>query len=294
MGWLCCNYSCAISLRQTDEMKAAIIGSGSWATALAKMWTDKGQSLHWWIRNPDACEYLATRHHNRDYLSSVNFDPELLQLSTDLTKVVDAADLIIMAVPSAYITDVLDQLEIHALKNKWILSAIKGIVPGRNILLNEYLSERFSVPDSNYFAVLGPCHAEEVVAEKLSYLTFSGSNISRAAEIAGYFKSSYINTIVNEDINGVQYAAVGDLLVTCYSPYSGNRSFGTMIGKGYSVRTAQLEMNMVAEGLNAARCVRDINMQVKADMPIATAIYSILWENVKPALGFKQVEQVLV
>ncbi|HRF19830.1 MAG TPA: glycerol-3-phosphate dehydrogenase, partial [Chitinophagaceae bacterium] len=210
----------------------------------------------------------------------------------------------------------------------------------------------------------GPCHAEEVALEKLSYLTFSGVDTNTASELAAHFTTSYINTIVNHDILGVQYAAVlkniyalgagiahgldygdnflsvyianaademagflkqfgaehitvgehegedpvthrktpnyaasvylGDLLVTCYSLFSRNRTFGNMIGKGYSVQSAQLEMNMVAEGHNAARCIYNINQEVNAAIPIAETIYQILWENVKPSDGFKRIEQTLV
>jgi glycerol-3-phosphate dehydrogenase (NAD(P)+) len=245
-----------------------------------------------------------------------------------------------------------------------VVSAIKGLLPEKNILLNQYLEETFNIPLEDYFAVLGPCHAEEVAAEKLSYLTFSGTDITTASEIASHFSMEYINTIVNHDILGVQYAAVlkniyalgagiahgldygdnflsvyianaademagflkqfgaehivvgehegedpvthrktpnyaasvylGDLLVTCYSLYSRNRTFGNMIGKGYSVKAAQLEMNMVAEGYNASRSIYNINKSVDAAMPIAETVYRILWENVKPAEGFKRIEQVLV
>ncbi|HET6995149.1 MAG TPA: NAD(P)H-dependent glycerol-3-phosphate dehydrogenase, partial [Chitinophagaceae bacterium] len=223
---------------------------------------------------------------------------------------------------------------------------------------------QFDVPLENYFAVLGPCHAEEVAAEKLSYLTFSGTDITTASSIASNFTTDYISTIINHDILGVQYAAVlkniyalgagiahgldygdnflsvyianaademagflrlsgavhivvgehegedpithrktpnyaasvylGDLLVTCYSLYSRNRTFGNMIGKGYSVKAAQLEMNMIAEGYNAARCIYNINRKIKAPIPMAETIYKILWENVKASDGFKRIEQVLV
>jgi glycerol-3-phosphate dehydrogenase (NAD(P)+) len=255
-------------------------------------------------------------------------------------------------------------LQPEDLEGKKIVSAVKGILPEQNILLNYYLQQKFQFPIENYFAVLGPCHAEEVAAEKLSYLTFSGVDVTTASQIASYFTTSYINTIVNHDILGVQYAAVlkniyalgagiahgleygdnfqsvyiansademasflqefgaehivvgehegedpvthrktpnyaasvylGDLLVTCYSLYSRNRTFGNMIGKGYSVKAAQLELNMVAEGYNAAKCIYNINKSVEASMPIAESIYKILWENVKPAEGFKQIEEVLV
>ena len=218
----------------------------------------------------------------------------------------------------------------------------------------------------NYFTVLGPCHAEEVAAEKLSYLTFSGVDEETTRAIAAHFKTPYLNTVHNTDIYGVQFASIlkniyalgagiahgleygdnflsvliansademagflrktgiqnvevgsidhnisparhekhttnyaasvylGDLLVTCYSLYSRNRTFGNMIGKGYSVQAAQLEMSMVAEGYNASKCMHIINKNTGAEMPIAEAIYKILWEQLPPGKGFLAIEKTLV
>jgi glycerol-3-phosphate dehydrogenase (NAD(P)+) len=345
-------------------MKFGIIGSGSWATALAKILTDKKHSIHWWIRDPASIEHIRTRHHNPKYLSSASFDVSLLSMSTNVKEVVANADVLVIAVPSAYAAASLKGLTPEDWKGKKVISAIKGLLPEKNVLLNYYMQETFNLSLQDYFAVLGPCHAEEVASEKLSYLTFSGTDITTASEIASHFTNSYINTVINHDILGVQYAAVlkniyalgagiahgldygdnflsvyianaademagflkqfgvqritvgehegedphthrktpnyaasvylGDLLVTCYSLYSRNRSFGNMIGKGYSVKAAQLELNMVAEGLNAAKCIHDINQDVKAPMAIADTIYRILWENVLPQEGFKRIEQVLI
>lgn len=345
-------------------MKFGIIGSGSWATALAKILTDKNQPINWWIRNDESIDFFKRRHHNPHYLSSVDFNPALLNFSSDLREVVKNSDTLVFAVPSAYAEETLDKLRQNDLEEKKIISAIKGLLPNRDILLNFYLKEKFDFPLENYFAVLGPCHAEEVADEKLSYLTFSGADSDMAGKIAEKFASDYVNTVVNHDILGVQYAAVlkniyalgagiahgldygdnflsvyianaademacflkssgaqhivvgehegedpvthrktpnyaasvylGDLLVTCYSLHSRNRTFGNMIGKGYSVRSAQLELNMVAEGYNAAKCIYNINRNIGASMPIAEMIYKILWENVKAASGFKQIEEVLV
>jgi glycerol-3-phosphate dehydrogenase (NAD(P)+) len=341
-----------------------VIGNGSWATALVKVLTDNGHKINWWIRNTASIEYIKRRKHNPNYLSSAYFDIALLNMSEDVKEVVNSSDLIVMAVPSAFILEVLEKIDIGALQNKKILSAIKGLVPGEDVLLNEYLAKQFGVPLENYFAVLGPCHAEEVAAEKLSYLTFSGIDEAATTSIASLFHTSYINTIINSDILGVQYAAVlkniyalgagiahgleygdnflsvyiansademacflrkvgalhmvvgehqkaktpnqrkdinyaasvylGDLLVTCYSLYSRNRTFGNMIGKGYTVQSAQLEMNMVAEGYYAARCIYNINQKIGAEIPIAETIYNILWARMHPEEGFKMIEEVLV
>jgi glycerol-3-phosphate dehydrogenase (NAD(P)+) len=345
-------------------MKFGIIGSGSWATALAKILTGKKHTINWWIRNEESINYLQAHQHNPHYLRSARFDVSLIAASTDVREVVRQAEVLIIAVPSAYAENALQGLTAADLKGKKIVSAIKGLLPEKNILLNEYLANEFDFPAEDYFAVLGPCHAEEVAEQKLSYLTFSGVDTSTAATIASHFSNDYINTIVNHDIMGVQYAAVlkniyalgagiahgldygdnflsvyianaademagflkkfgaehitvgehdgedpvthrktpnyaasvylGDLLVTCYSLHSRNRSFGNMIGKGYSAKAAGLELNMVAEGYNAAKCIYNINKSVGAAIPIAETVYKILWEPVNPADGFKRIEQVLV
>jgi glycerol-3-phosphate dehydrogenase (NAD(P)+) len=341
-----------------------IIGGGSWATALAKILTDSKHHIQWWIRNEDGIEHLKKHGVNPHYLSSAKFDTSFLSLTTDVSEVVAKSDILVIAIPSAYAVESLSALNAEQWKGKKVVSAIKGLLHEKNILLNYYLQQQFNIPLENYFAVLGPCHAEEVASEKLSYLTFSGKDIKMAAEIASHFNTDYINTIVNYDIIGVQYAAVlkniyalgagiahglnygdnflsvyianaademaeflrkfgvehitvgehdgedpvthrkspnyaasvylGDLLVTCYSLFSRNRTFGAMIGKGYSVKAAQLEMNMVAEGYNASRSIYIINKEIKAPIPIAQTIYEILWENVNPAEGFKRIELVLV
>lgn len=332
-------------------MQFGIIGSGSWATALAKILTDNGNTIHWWIRNSDTIHYMEKRRHNPHYLSAAYFDQTQLHLHTDIRTVVAASDALVIAVPSAYAAHAFEQLDADILKDKKIISAIKGILPSGNELLNDHVAKQFGVALENYFALLGPCHAEEVASEKLSYLTFSGQDAATAATIASYFKTDYINTVINTDVIGVQYAAVlkniyalgagiahgleygdnflsvyiansahemvgflrhlpakdasemphyaasvylGDLLVTCYSLYSRNRTFGNMLGKGYSVKSAQLELNMVAEGYNASKCIHQLNDSINAQIPIASAIYQILWEQLPAQEGFKKIEGYLV
>lgn len=312
-------------------LKFGVIGSGSWATALVKILTDNDQSVNWWVRSNAIIQHIQKRRHNPQYLSSAYFNTALLYMSDDVNAVIEASDVVLLVVPSAYIEDVLSQVKPELLNTKKVLSAIKGLVPGPDVLINEHLLQNFGVPIENYFTLLGPCHAEEVAAEKLSYLTFSGIDTATTQRIAACFKTDYINTITNDDILGVQYAAVlkniyalgagmahgldygdnflsvyiansademagflrtvgiqhivvgehqhmdpytlrkdinyaasvylGDLLVTCYSPYSRNRTFGNMIGKGYTVQSAQLEMNMVAEGYYASKCMFNLNQK---------------------------------
>jgi glycerol-3-phosphate dehydrogenase (NAD(P)+) len=345
-------------------MRFGVIGGGSWATALAKILTDNRNPIQWWIRNESIIRQLKARHHNPQYLSSVHFDTGLLSLSSNVAEVIAASDCLVMAVPSAYVADTLERVDRAAFRGKKVLSAIKGILPDHNLLLNEWIDREFGGLPADYFTVMGPCHAEEVAAEKLSYLTFSGLDDEVTREIAACFTTEYLNTVINRDVYGVQFAAIlkniyalgagiahgleygdnflsvliancademagflrkvgihnievgvhtplegishrksanyaasvylGDLLVTCYSLYSRNRTFGNMIGKGYSVRAAQLELNMVAEGYNASKCIYLKNNEIKAEMPIAEMIYRILWENVNVGVGMKQIEAYLV
>ncbi|MDE1190809.1 MAG: NAD(P)-binding domain-containing protein [Arachidicoccus sp.] len=331
--------------------KIGIIGSGSWATALAKLLTDNDQTIYWWFRHRHQADYFQKHKHNPKYLAHLHFDTSHITFSDSIEFVAENSDIILIATPSAFVKDAIDNLHNDVFKNKKIISAVKGILPDKIELLNDYLKRNFDVPLQNYFTVLGPCHAEEVAAEKLSYLTFSGIDEKETAHIASLFKTDYLNTRTNPDVLGVQYAAVlkniyalgagiahgldygdnflsvfianaademmsfltklslhnddrlepnyassvylGDLLVTCYSLYSRNRMFGAMIGKGYSVKAAQLELNMIAEGYNASKCIYNINQKLHADIPIATTVYNILWNDFSTEDTFHKLENVL-
>lgn len=336
-------------------MQFGMIGSGSWATALAKLLTDNGNHINWWIRNNNTIKTIQTRRHNPHYLHSAFFDVRQLIMSSNIAEVFANSDVLVIATPSAYAESALMQLDKNAFKGKKIISAIKGILPSKNQLLNEFLQTEFDFGIENYYTVLGPCHAEEVASEKLSYLTFSGKDETTAKQLAQYFKTDYLNVVTNHDVEGVQFAAIlkniyalgagiahgleygdnflsvyitnaademmlflkklvwsnetdeeqkninyatsvylGDLLVTCYSLYSRNRTFGNMIGKGYSVKAAQLELNMVAEGYNSSKCIDIKNKIVQADIPIAHTIYEILWKGLPANEGFKKIEGLLV
>lgn len=344
-------------------MQFGIIGSGSWGTALAKMLTDNGMHINWCVRSENILDHILRRHHNPNYLTSVSFDTGLLSLSVDPATVIHQSDHIVIVTPSAFVARQFSGISQKDLEGKKIISAVKGMLPEHNQLLNDYLQSVFKFSIGNYFTIMGPCHAEEVAAERLSYLTFSGIETTAIEKIASAFATPYINTIINTDIYGVQYAAIlkniyavasgiahgigygdnflsvliancademagflrkagirnidvgihapgkehhkkspnyaasvylGDLLVTCYSMFSRNRTFGNMIGKGHSVQSAQLEMNMVAEGYNASKSIYNINKEVRADMPIAGAVYEMLWEKLPVNKGLKIIEECLV
>lgn len=344
------DVGCAFSFEMNDIKQDAkedllgrvgIIGNGSWGTALAKMLTDNQRPIHWWLRNEAAAKQLKERGHNPHYLTSVRFDPALLFPASNLLEICEASDTLVFAVPSAYANEVLAQVPAGLWQNKKIISAIKGILPEHHQLLNDYLQQHCDFDLDQYVAITGPCHAEEVAAERLSYLTFSGLDEALTASAAQAFANPFIYTTHNHDLWGAQLAAVlkniyaigagmahaldygdnflsvfitncyremyhfldahfhkvhpskdhpdfltsaylGDLLVTCYSLHSRNRRFGTMIGKGYSIQAATLEMNMVAEGYYAARGMMQIAAELDIPLPIGKQIYEVLWEN-KPA-----------
>ncbi len=332
--------------------KIGIVGNGSWGTALAKILTDNGHIIHWWIRNEEAIAFLNSRHHNPHYLTSVSFIPDTVLPTNNLAEMLTNCDTVIVAVPSAYAQKVIESVDKSLWLSKNVISAIKGILPESLMLLNDYLVTNFNYPLEKYVSVMGPCHAEEVAEERLSYLTFSGLDDDLTSAVADAFANTYINTICNHDIWGAQFAAVlkniyavgagiarsldygdnflsvyitncyremyyflqdhfdkvhpsnekpdfhtsaylGDLLVTCYSLHSRNRTFGTMIGKGYTIKAAMLEMNMVAEGYYAAKGMQSVSKILDIPIPIATFIYKMLWENLNPSDGFLKLEKLL-
>lgn len=328
------------------EERIAILGNGSWSSALAKLLNDNGVPFIWWMRNEQAMQHLKKEGHNPHYLSSVNYSTHSIHFESSLERAIQEASLLVIGIPSAFITEVLNDLPLSVFKNKKILSAIKGILPEQSLLLNEYLQQRFGVDITNYACISGPCHAEEVAAEKLSYLTFASADEKLASYCAGLFQGKNLNTIVSTDIFGVQYAAVlkniyalgagiahgldygdnflsvyitncfaelqqfmdvistqtqhhyntsaylGDLLVTCYSLHSRNRTFGNFIGKGYSVAAARLELNMVAEGYYASQGIHRICERLSYKLPIADTIYNILWNRKPAALAFAGIESI--
>lgn len=319
--------------------RVAVIGYGSWATALVKMLLENEPVVGWQIRNADVADHICTFGNNPKYLSGVHFDTGRLRVMGDVNEAVDMADVIVLATPSAFLETTLAQLT-RPLDDKFVLSAIKGIIPEYYVTIAEYVNERYGLPFDRIGIITGPCHAEEVALERLSYLNLVSKNEDNARVLAQKFSTPYINTNISTDIYGTEYAAVlkniyaiavgichglgygdnfqsvlianaaremnrfldstypserdtdtsaylGDLLVTSYSQFSRNRSFGMMIGKGYSVRSAQIEMNMVAEGYYASYCIDQINKRCKVVMPIAETVYRILYMKKNAAAEIK-------
>ena len=301
--------------------KIAVMGGGSWATAIAKIVLSKAETINWYMRRDDRIADFKRLGHNPAYLTSVKFDVKRINFSSNINDTVKESDTLIFVTPSPYLKSHLKKLKTK-IKDKFIISAIKGIVPDENLIVSEYFTEEYKVPPENIAVIAGPCHAEEVALERLSYLTFACPDTNKAKVVAERFASSYIKTSVSNDVicNGLKYgdnfqavlmsnavqemnrflttvhpldrnvydsAYLGDLLVTGYSNFSRNRTFGTMIGKGYSVKSAQIEMEMIAEGYYGTKCIKEINRHYHVNMPILDAVYNILYERISPSIEIK-------
>jgi len=328
--------------------KIAVIGGGSWATANVKILSDNRlpKEIFWWMRNEEAIEHIRKYKHNPNYLSSVEINVPTENVSTDLKQVLKHANMVLLNVPAAFLKEALRDISEDDLKGKKIISAIKGFVPDEHQIIGEFMHCKYKIPFEDLIVISGPCHAEEVALEKLSYLTIASPNNQLAQNFASLLNTRYIKTNVSDDIYGTEYAAVlkniyavasgichglgygdnfqsvlisnaireikrfvdivhpinrdikesaylGDLLVTAYSQFSRNRMFGNMIGKGYTVKSAQLEMNMIAEGYYAAHSLHQINKTFKVNMPICKSVYAILYEKRSPHLEMKLLSEKL-
>lgn len=315
------------------------MGGGSWATAVAKIVLEKVDHISWYMRRPEVIEDFKRLEHNPSYLTSVHFDVNRISFSSDINEVVRNCDTLIFVTPSPYLKNHLKKLK-EKLHNKFVITAIKGIVSDENLICSEYFRQVFNVPDDNLAVLGGPSHAEEVALGRLTYLTIGCTDEEKAANFADLIASSYVKTKTNSDVIGIEYASVlknvyaiasgicnglkygdnfqsvlvsnavqemsrflnavypiernvydsvylGDLLVTSYSNFSRNRVFGTMIGRGYSVKSAQIEMEMIAEGFYGTKCMKEINRHFHVNMPILDAVYNILYEKISPSIEIK-------
>lgn len=317
-----------------------VLGSGSWATALTKLLSYKRPEVNWFMRNPNNVEHLRKYAHNPSYLREVSFDMDVVKPSSNVEEVVAKSDVIIVAIPSAFVHATLEGLTRDHFRNKVVFSAIKGIIPELQTIPARYFHKQYRIPYDNIGIICGPCHAEEVAMERLSYLTIGCMEETNARLLAGWLNNRFIRTTTTEDLFGAEIAAVlkniyaiasgiygglgygdnfqavlmaasirelerfidkinpfhrdvkeaaylGDLLVTAYSKFSRNRTFGYMLGKGYSVKAAQLEMDMVAEGYYAVKSIKAMNQKFGIEMPIADAVYNVIYERISPVVEMR-------
>jgi glycerol-3-phosphate dehydrogenase (NAD(P)+) len=328
-----------------ERHKIAILGGGSWATAIAKILLNNVSEINWYMRRQEQIDEFIRLSKNPSYLTGVKFDTDHIRFTSNINHLVSTSDILIFATPSPFLKQHLRKLR-KRIDKKIIVSAIKGIVPEENLIITDFFEQVYNVPKENIAVLAGPCHAEEVALERLSYLTLASASRDKAKMLAQLFSTSFIKTSTSEDVMGMEYSSVmkniysiaagichglkygdnfqsvlisnaiqeinrfcnatnpmyrnisesaylGDLLVTAYSKFSRNRLFGNMIGKGYSVKTAQIEMEMIAEGYYATKCIYEINQKYQVDMPIVDTVYEILYNRASPLLKIRELTDKL-
>lgn len=336
----------ALISKKISNVSVAVIGGGTWATALVKILSENDVKIKWWLRKPEYVKHIKNFHHNPNYLSDVQINPKKVKPDTNIAKVVEDVTYIILAIPGAFIREVLSPLKPEDFKGKVVVSAIKGLIPIINEPVTDYIEREYNVPETEFCIIGGPCHAEEVAMEKQSYLTVASKDYTNAIQFSQLLNCRFVKTHCLTDIYGVEYCAVmkniialasgichglnygdnfqsvlisnalqeikrfldtvypmqrdlndsaylGDLLVTAYSQFSRNRMFGNMIGRGYSVKSAQVEMNMIAEGYYAVKSINEINKRYEVDMPITKAVYNIVYERIAPATEIQILRNIL-
>ncbi len=319
--------------------RVAIMGGGSWATAIAKIVLHHEDRINWYIRRDDRIEEFKRLGHNPAYLTGLHFDVNRINFSSDINSIVKDSDTLIFVTPSPYIKSHLKKLKAN-MREKMVVTAIKGIVPDEGTTVSRYFSRYYNIPEEQIACIGGPSHAEEVALDRLCYLTVGCPSLENAQIVADLLTNKFVKTSVSKDIEGIEYSSVlknvyaicagichglkygdnfqavlvanavqemermltalqpedrrisssaylGDLLVTMYSNFSRNRVFGTMIGQGYSVKTAQLEMEMIAEGYYGTACMKQINKRYHVNTPILDAVYNILYEHISPQVEIK-------
>ena len=325
--------------------KFAVLGGGSWGTAIVKMLLENNKIVNWYIRNEEDVQFIKNKGRNSKYLQSVVFDKSKINPSSSIRETVTNSEIIILAIPSPFLDTELKKIS-DLIIGKTIFSALKGVIPESHLIVSEHLNEFYKVPFSKIGIITGPCHAEEVALEKLSYLTVACKNEKNGREMANSLMSSYINVKFSKDTMGVEYAAMlknvyaivagichglgygdnfqsvlisncvremkkfvykiyktnrdindseylGDLLVTCYSSFSRNRTLGNMIGKGYTLKAAISEMSMISEGYYATKNAYELIESEFNEFDIISSAYQILYKNSNPKTTIKKLTELL-
>lgn len=328
-----------------ENCRVAVLGSGSWATALAKIMLAGEERINWFFRRQEAIDEFLVTGKNPGYLCNSVFDVNRIQFSSDINEIITHSEVLIVAIPSPYLKGVLTKIR-RSLKHKIVVSAVKGMIAEDNITITDYLRIRFEVPDANLAVIAGPCHAEEIALERLSYLTIGSHNQDTATFVGSLFRAPYVHTTTSLDVDGLEYSSVmkniyaiaaglchslrygdnfqavlisnavqeihrfvtassgitydidasgylGDVLVTAYSKFSRNRQFGQMVGMGYSVKAAQMEMQMIAEGYYGTKCIHEANQNLQVSIPIVDAMYAILYEHQSPTIVIQELTEKL-
>lgn len=328
--------------------RIGVLGGGTWATALAKIALTKEKTINWYMRRPDQIEEFQKIGRNPSYLSNVSFNVDRINFYSSIQEIIENSEILIIAIPSPFLRQHLENLPKGLLNEKFVVSAIKGIIPPENLLVTDFLKLEHGLKEDNIAIIGGPCHAEEIALERLTFPTVACKNIQKAKELAEVFTNRAVKSAYSTDVDGIEIAAVlknvyaiasgichglkygdnfqavlvsnaiqemerfvnkvypieardikgseylGDLLVTAYSGFSRNRTFGSMVGKGYSVKAAQLEMEMIAEGYFGTKCVYEMNLNHNVDIPIANTVYNILYKQASAKHEIKKLSETIL
>lgn len=319
-------------MEASTTYRFGVLGSGSWATALVKILSENESIVHWYVRNTESLHHIQTYGHNPKYLQSANIPKNKLHLFDELENFIKSSDIIIAAIPAAFLHETLQKVHPRCFEGKTVISAIKGIVPEFHAIPARYFHKTFHLPYQQLGIISGPCHAEEIALERLSYLTVGSNNQGVSNRVANALRCRYVEVSESDDLFGTELSAIlknvyaiaagmyaglgygdnfqavlvanslqemkrfidvvhpihrdvnssaylGDLLVTAYSKFSRNRTFGLMLGQGYTLQSAKLELTMVAEGYYATRSLMEINQKFHVEMPILSAVYSVLYQG---------------
>jgi glycerol-3-phosphate dehydrogenase (NAD(P)+) len=325
----------------------AVIGDGSWATALFHTLCINGHEPFWWVRTPYIADYISKHHRNPEFLRALDLRPMPGKISHHLPFITEQAEILIVVIPSPYLRKVMGHLEPHHMRDKVVVSAIKGMIPRSHQLISDYFSKHFHVKPDDYVFLTGPSHAEEVAKENPTYITLASSSDASIRKVGHLLENEYISVRTSNDVQGLEYATVlkniyaiavgichslgygdnflavltanaakemesfldmaapakrnllsspylGDIMVTAFSQFSRNRTFGSMIGKGYSVKSALLELNMIPEGYFGVNAIFSVLKKYPAHMDIVRTVYRILYKKADPAEEISKLEKLFI
>tara|TARA_B100001093_G_scaffold399197_1_gene386631 strand:+ start:369 stop:1364 length:996 start_codon:yes stop_codon:yes gene_type:complete len=316
------------------ENNIAVLGAGSWGTAIIKMLCENVKEVLWYVRNSDHANEIIKFKRNPKYLKDLKIDIDKLVISSNIEMIIKKSNIIILAIPSPYINESLEKYK-SILNQKIIFSGSKGVIPESHLVITDHLNKYYNIPYENLGIISGPTHAEEIAKEKLSYLTIGSTNKNICNFLSEKLKSSYIKTSISNDVVGIEYSAtlkniysilvgisfglgygdnfisvlishcskemikfiksidnvkrdfshsayIGDLLVTTYSSFSRNRTFGKMIGEGKSIDEAISKMSMIVEGYYATKNAYEISKLNNEKFLIINTAYKILYKGESP------------
>jgi len=317
-----------------EDLRIAVVGAGSWGTALAAVTADKGADTILWARREELAQAIASRHENPDYLSGIELPPSL-QATHDLEKATSTASVVVMAVPSHAFRVIFHDVVPLLGPDVPVVSLTKGIEQDSLKRMSEVMGEEADLGPSRVAALSGPNLAREVVARQPSATVVACAEKGVARKLQAAFMAHYFRVYTNPDVVGVELggsmknvialaagmaagmgfgdnakaslitrglaeiarlgvamggnpltfaglAGMGDLVATCYSPLSRNRTVGEQLGRGRRLDEITGEMKMVAEGVKSSKPLCAMAERHSVEVPIAQHVVRVLYEGVSP------------